>query len=73
MWQTRTICTFVAATVPVENPTDTNELVEQAKRIGIPDNQPAHDPQQQAAEPKPGTYETFMSTFGNPMRWAGRG
>lgn len=26
-----------------------------------------------AAEPRTGSYEQFMSTFGNPKRWAGRG
>jgi hypothetical protein len=24
-----------------------------------------------ASEPKPGSYERFLSTFGNPKRWAG--
>jgi len=36
IWQTRTICTFVAATVPVETAGDTSALLEDAQRIGEP-------------------------------------
>ncbi len=36
MWQTRTICTFVAATVPVETEGEISPLLEQAQRIGDP-------------------------------------
>jgi hypothetical protein len=71
IWQTRTLAQFVAATVPVENAGDTNELLEQAKQIG----QPAEDTDEQhptAAENPPGSFERFMGSMANPRRWAGR-
>lgn len=75
-WSTRTISTFVAATVPVEKAGDVNPLLEAAQQIG---QEPRSDEEIEASrheqrvnEPKVGSYESFMSTFGNPQRWAGR-
>lgn len=75
-WSTKTISTFVAATVPVEKAGDVNPLLEAAQQIGM---DARSDEEREAArkeivnEPKVGSYESFMSTFGNPQRWAGRG
>ncbi len=72
-WQTRTICTFVAATVPVEKEGDVNPLLEQAQTIGLDPSDEKKETTPAKAEPKVGSFERFMSTFGNPGRWAGRG
>jgi hypothetical protein len=80
IWQTRTICTFVAATVPVESEGDDSALLTAARNIGMPDDtttgpdEPAERPQpaQTAPEPPVGSYESFMSSMANPSRWAGR-
>lgn len=80
IWQTRTICVTVAATVPVETKGDVSPLMEFASSIGeMPedtknDEQPISTDKQQTAvvDPNPGTYEAFMSSFGSPARWAGR-
>lgn len=69
-WQTRLICSFVAATVPVEKAGDVNELLENAKKIGEPDDE-RESQQQGPKEPEIGSFERFMSVFGNPARWAG--
>ncbi len=73
-WSTRTICTFVAASVPVEKAGDVNPLLEAASKVGMDDSS---DEEKQADkspsnEPAVGSYERFLSTFGNPARWAGR-
>lgn len=66
------ICTFVAATVPVEKAGDVNPLLDAAKEIG----ETPSDNEQKAAEGPDensiGSYERFMSSFGSPTRWAGR-
>lgn len=82
MWQTKMICTFVAASVPVENAGDVNPLLEAAKSIGnIEDNQPqkrnnaainAWDSPEKV-DNGDASYERFMASFGSPRRWAGRG
>lgn len=73
-WQARTVCTFIAATVPMESAGAVNELLEAAKTIGLDartdeekDTAPAVK-----GEPAVGTYEKFMMSFGAPQRWAGR-
>jgi hypothetical protein len=71
-WETRTICTFVAATVPVEKAGDMNPLLELAQAIGEPPQPDEPDAKPKTTEPTAGSYERFMSTFGNPRRWAGR-
>ncbi len=73
------MATFIAATVPVENKGDVNELMESAKRIGLTDEQfeilARRDADEKGkaapgtskpavAEPKTGSYEAFMATFG---------
>jgi hypothetical protein len=86
MWQTRLICTYVAATVPVEKAGDMNPLLESAKEIGLTDveqNRVEQQTQIPAIEtfdpehpPIPdngnASFERFMGTFGSPGRWAGR-
>lgn len=72
MWQTRTICTFVAATVPVEKAGDVNPLLEQAQQVGITADNKQAESDNKPGEPTVGSYERFMATFGNPRRWAGR-
>jgi len=58
----------------MEKAGDVNPLLEWAKSIG----EPASDEDETAAtkasstEPRVGSYEQFMSTFGSPARWAGR-
>lgn len=53
-----------------------NELLEHAKQIGEEDKTPEELEQARhearVNEPKVGSYEAFMATFGNPHRWAGR-
>jgi len=60
----------VAATVPVENAGDTNQLLREAMRIGQESDEEDADPAH--PEPAVGSFERFMSTFANPNRWAGR-
>ncbi len=59
--------------MPLENPSN-NPLMDSALAIGQPadtDRAPAAKPAK-ATEPQEGSYERFMSSFGNPSRWAGR-
>lgn len=74
IWQTRTLATFTAATVPVENAGQANPLLERALAIGQPEEstQSAEHSAAVPAEPAQGSFERFMATFGNPKRWAGR-
>ncbi len=72
MWQTRTLCTFVAATVPVEKAGDESPLLESARRIGLPaDAAPADENTSASAadRSRPGDYERFLASFGNPTKW----
>ncbi len=62
------MCTFVAATVPIEKPGDTNPLLEQAQQIGVTGEQ--QQTQQSGAGTKNGSFEAFMGSFGNPKRWS---
>jgi hypothetical protein len=57
-WQTRMICRFVAATVPIQ-PGTRSSLLEAAEDIGEEPNQP-----EQSKEPEVGSYERFMASFG---------
>lgn len=69
IWQTRTLATFVAATVPVDNPGESSPLLEQAQAIG----EAPSDKNDNADEGNPnGSFERFMGSFGTPARWAGR-
>lgn len=75
MWQTRTLATFIAATVPVEKDGDVSPLLDAAKAIGEPAEDRHMTPSDRPGsvnEPAAGSYERFMSTFGSPARWAGR-
>lgn len=72
--------------MPVESKGDTNPLLEAAQEIGqqVAEVRVSGDSkvsvqvqgkatvQQSAPEPNIGSYEAFMSSFGNPKRWAGR-
>jgi hypothetical protein len=85
MWQTRMICTFVAASVPVEKAGDVNPLLEAAKTIGEStsgdDTQPTQRNNKsinawehpELVDNGDASYERFMASFGSPARWAGRG
>jgi hypothetical protein len=57
-WQTRMICRFVAATVPVPAGTQSSLLVA-AEQVGAEPNQP-----DKSTEPEAGSYERFMAAFG---------
>lgn len=76
-WQTRTICTYVAATVPVEKAGDVNRLLENAQNVGMSEaeiERLAELAEAEKATPKAnevGSFERFMSSFGSPGRWAG--
>lgn len=59
-WQTRTLASFVAATVPTEEGVE-NPLLREAQRIGLPAD--AELAQPAASEPQPGSYEKFMMAF----------
>ncbi len=89
IWQTRTICTFVAATVPVEEKGADNPLLDEALRIGEKANSGDQSPRTAVGvrtefdeqgrvrevadiDPKNATFESFMGSFGDPRRWAGR-
>ncbi len=76
----------MAATVPVEQAGQSSPLLDAAASIGDAfrtstststgtgtgrQDQLAETPPARP-EPQPGSYERFMSTFGNPTRWAGR-
>ena len=67
---TRTICTFIAATVPVEEGKP-NPLIELAQKIGSEEeeegeeNDGGNDSSNQA---KPGSYERLMELFGGKLR-----
>jgi hypothetical protein len=76
LWQTRTLATYIAATVPVESKNDTNQLLEMAQRIGLSEEQhaalTATAPETKtptSKEPTAGSFEAFMGSFGNPNRW----
>lgn len=57
--------------MPVEG--NENPLVDAAQRIGMdPDEVAAEQNAAATAEPKVGSFEAFMSSFGSPGRWAGR-
>jgi hypothetical protein len=82
-WQARTICTFVAATVPMEKAGDVNPLLEAAQQIGMEGVQNAEgddskpnldtfDPENPPIPSKVNSFEGFMGSFGSPARWAGR-
>lgn len=59
----------MAATVPVENAGDASPLMEAAQGIGGPPDKSTQDkPVAATAEPKTGSYEAFMSTFGRSLR-----
>lgn len=77
MWQTRTICSFVAATVPVEEKGADNPLLDEAQRIGeesdVDERQRSDDRSTSVIDPRTGSFESFMGSFGTPQRWAGRG
>lgn len=60
-WQTKLICRFVAATVPVQ-PGTSSALLEAADQIGAEPNQPQQP--KQPTEPEVGSYERLMATFG---------
>jgi hypothetical protein len=65
----------VAATVPVEKAGDVNPLLEAAQQIGDPVGENSQTNKKDADAPADngdGSFERFMSTFGNPTRWAGR-
>ncbi len=68
IWQTRTLATFVAATVPVEKEGDASPLLDEAQRIGLTDSQ-AQTQKNTTREPGTGSFERFMGSFGNPRRW----
>ncbi len=73
IWQTRTLAAFVAATVNGEGE---NQLLTEALNIGVKNSTKKDDDSttpQKRPEPNVGTYERFMSSFGSPQRWAGRG
>jgi hypothetical protein len=79
IWQTRTLATFVAATVPVETKGDVSPLMDAALLIGVNDTAvvdsediPTQTQKVRVAEPNVGSYEAFMTSFGAPTRWAGR-
>lgn len=89
IWSTRTICTFVAATVPVEEKGAENSLLEEALKIGVAATgteesaAPARGVKVETDEygrsrevaeidPRETTFESFMGSFGDPRRWAGR-
>ncbi len=65
IWQTRTLATFISATVETEGE---NTLLAQAQMIGV---KPDEEETKAANDPGVGSYERFFSTFGNPRRWAG--
>lgn len=65
--------------MPVEKAGDSSPLLEQAMQVGdfaaaTGDTAVLERPEkkQQVAEPRVGSYEAFMSSFGSPARWAGR-
>lgn len=57
IWQTKMICRFVAATVPIQ-PGTSSALLEAADQIGAEPGQP-----ERSQEPEVGSYEKFMATF----------
>lgn len=65
----------MAATVPVEKAGDVNPLLEQAQQVGVDeasDQDVTARGRDTVNDPPVGSYERFMSSFGNPARWAGR-
>lgn len=67
IWSTRTIATFVAATVPVESAGAKNPLLEHAQSIGdgmLPGTQAqGTDAAPSTSEPQAGSFEQFMTMF----------
>jgi hypothetical protein len=81
-WQARTICTFIAASVPVERAGDVSPLLDAALSIGLEqkpeqktENLPAgqldFDPENPPMPNRDNSFEGFMGSFGSPGRWAG--
>lgn len=75
-WQTRQICMYVAATVPVAEGRE-NKLLAQAGEIGMArgENQAPYPGQagdspmeQRKPEPPAGSFERFMGMFGSGIR-----
>ncbi len=61
-WQTRTLASFIAATVPVEG--HDNPLMDAAREIGEPrTEEDAGDRKPAAPEPRVGSYEALMSAL----------
>lgn len=70
---------YTAATALVGGEGEGNPLLEQAMQIGeAPTDETQRSPDIEArareavVNPKVGSYEAFMSSFGAPKRWAGR-
>jgi len=61
----------VAATVPVESAGSGSPLLQQAQRIGLPDEEPEQQKKASVIDPQRGSFEAFMGSFGSPRRWAG--
>ncbi len=78
-WETRTICTFIAASVPVEKAGDVSPLMDAAMQIGLDGEQQTQsnndvidfDPENPPMPAKENSLEAFMGSFGAPHRWAG--
>lgn len=61
--------------MPVDTEGATSPLMEQAELIGelqSPEDRATETKPAAPAEPNIGSYEAFLSTLGNPRRWAGR-
>lgn len=61
-WQTRTLASFIAATVPVERGKD-NPLMDAAQAIGGPRTEDGTGEGQLNHEPARGSYEALMEAF----------
>lgn len=79
-WETRTICTFIAASVPVEKAGDVSPLMDAAEQIGVDaqmekksdaNSMQEFDPENPPMPRNQNSFEGFMGTFGSPSRWAG--
>lgn len=68
IWQTKTLASFIAATVEFEGE---NLLLAEAMNIGNPVADEGTEKRTAASEPNEGSFENFMQTFGSPSRWAG--
>ncbi len=62
--------------MPVEKAGDVNPLLEAARNLGDDnddsDENTTESDRRGEADNGIGSYERFMTTFGNPSRWAGR-